>query len=216
VTGQYATTGSSSTVQPFQTFERHDVGVLLRVKPQITEGGTIRLNLYQEVSRVESITTTTGIVLSKRALESSVIVDDKSIVVLGGLIQDSQTNGTDKLPVAGDIPFFGQLFRYDQRQRTKTNLLVFIKPTVVRTDSQGRALTSERYDYIMNQQENNLGKPLWFWDDPTIPVLPREGVMPGTPAANPAGAQLQPDPPIPRLLPFPGTAPYAPEPAAPK
>ena len=98
VTGQYATTGSTSTVQPFQTFERHDVGVLLRVKPQITEGGTVRLNLYQEVSRVESITTTTGIVLSKRALESSVIVDDKSIVVLGGLIQDSQTNGTDKLP----------------------------------------------------------------------------------------------------------------------
>jgi general secretion pathway protein D len=216
VTGQYATTGSSSTVTPFQTFERHDVGVMLRVKPQITEGGTIRLNLYQEVSRVESITTTTGIVLSKRALESSVIVDDKSIVVLGGLIQDSQTNGTDKLPVAGDIPFFGQLFRYDQRQRTKTNLLVFIKPTVVRNDSQGRALTSDRYDYIMNESQTNLGKPLWFWDDPTIPTPPREGVMPGTPAANPAGALLQPEPPIPRLLPFPGTLPYVPEPAVPK
>ena len=146
--------------------------MLLRVKPQITEGGTIRLNIYQEVSRVESVTTTTGIVLSKRALESTVSVDDQQIVVLGGLIQDSQTNGTDKLPVAGDIPVLGQLFRYDQRQRTKTNLLVFIKPTVVRTDSQGRALTSERYDYIMNQQENNLGKPLWFWNDPTVPVLP--------------------------------------------
>jgi general secretion pathway protein D len=198
VTGQYATTGSSSTVQPFQTFERHDVGVMLRVKPQITEGGTVRLNIYQEVSRVESITTTTGIVLSKRALESSVIVDDKQIIVLGGLIQDSQENGTDKLPVAGDIPFFGQLFRYDKRQRTKTNLLVFIKPTVVRSDSQGRALTSERYDYIMNQQENNLGKPLWFWNDPSIPVLPPEGVMPGTPQSAPGGATPPPDPPIPR------------------
>ena len=215
VTGQYATTGSSSTVQPFQTFERHDVGVLLRVKPQITEGGTVRLNIYQEVSRVESVTTTTGIVLSKRALESTVTVDQGTIVVLGGLIQDSQTNGTDKLPVAGDIPFLGQLFRYDTRQRTKTNLLVFIKPTVVRNDSQGRALTSERYDYIMNQQEYNLGKPLWFWDDPTIPVLPREGVMPGTPAANPGGTPLQPDPPIPRLLPYPGMAPMTPQPAAP-
>ena len=104
MTGQYATTGNTSTVTPFQTFERHDVGVLLRVKPQITEGGTVRLNIYQEVSRVESITTTTGIVLSKRALESTVNVDDQQIVVLGGLIQDSQTNGTDKLPVAGDIP----------------------------------------------------------------------------------------------------------------
>jgi general secretion pathway protein D len=200
VTGQYATTGNSSTVTPFQTFERHDVGVMLRVKPQITEGGTIRLNLYQEVSRVESITTTTGIVLSKRALESTVIVDDKSIVVLGGLIQDSQTNGTDKLPVAGDIPFFGQLFRYDQRQRTKTNLLVFIKPTVVRSDAQGRELTSERYDYIMNQQENNLGKPLWFWNDPGPPVVvPPQGVMPGTPQSVPGGAVPPPDPPIPRL-----------------
>ncbi len=198
VTGQYSVTGSTSTVQPFQTFERHDVGVMLRVKPQITEGGTIRLNLYQEVSRVESITTTTGIVLSKRALESTVIVDDSQIVVLGGLIQDSQENGTDKLPVAGDIPFFGQLFRYDNRRRIKTNLLVFIKPTVVRSDSQGRALTSERYDYIMNQQENNLGKSPWFWSDPSTPVLPPQGVMPGTPAANPGGALPPPDPPIPR------------------
>jgi general secretion pathway protein D len=198
VTGQYSVTGSTSTVQPFQTFERHDVGVMLRVKPQITEGGTIRLNLYQEVSRVESITTTTGIVLSKRALESTVIVDDSQIVVLGGLIQDSQENGTDKLPVAGDVPFFGQLFRYDTRRRIKTNLLVFIKPTVVRTDSQGRALTSERYDYIMNQQQNNLGKPPWFWSDPSTPELPPQGVMPGTPAATPGGALPAPDPPIPR------------------
>ncbi len=78
VTGQYATTGSTSTVTPFQTFERHDVGVLLRVKPQITEGGTIRLNIYQEVSRVESVTSTTGIVLSKRALESTVSVNDSA------------------------------------------------------------------------------------------------------------------------------------------
>ena len=204
VTGQYATTGNTSTVTPFQTFERHDVGVLLRVKPQITEGGTVRLNIYQEVSRVESITTTTGIVLSKRALESTVNVDDQQIVVLGGLIQDTQNNGTDKLPWAGDIPVIGQLFRYDKRQRTKTNLLVFIKPTVVRTDSQGRALTSERYDYIMNQQENNLGKPLWFWKDPSIPVLPPEGVMPGTPGS------IRPTlPTAPESMP-------APEPATPK
>jgi general secretion pathway protein D len=181
-------------VTPFQTFERRDVGVMLRVKPQITEGGTVRLNIYQEVSRVESVTTTTGIVLSKRALESTVTVDDKSIIVLGGLIQDSQANGTDKLPIAGDIPFFGQLFRYDKRQRTKTNLLVFIKPTVVRNDAQGRALTSERYDYIMNQQETNLGQAPWFWVDPSIPVLPPEGVMPGTGVVAPS---YQPPVPIP-------------------
>jgi general secretion pathway protein D len=200
VTGQYATTGSSSTVQPFQTFERHDVGVLLRVRPQITEGGTVRLSLYQEVSRVEQVTATTGIVLSKRALESSVIVDDGQILVLGGLIQDSQTDGTDKLPWAGDIPFLGQLFRYDTRGRTKTNLLIFIKPTVVRSDAQGRKLTSERYDYIMNEQQQNVGKPLWFWNGQTTPPLPPEGVMPGTPASVP------PAPP-PKFTPPPSTPP---------
>ncbi len=190
--------------------------MLLRVKPQITEGGTVRLNIYQEVSRVESVTTTTGIVLSKRALESTVIVDDQQIVVLGGLIQDSQANGTDKLPVAGDIPILGQLFRYDRGSGPRPTCSYSSSRRSCARDAQGRALTSERYDYIMNQQETNLGKPLWFWDDPTIPVLPRQGVMPGTPAANPGGAPLQPDPPIPRVLPFPGTLPYAPEPAAPK
>ena len=86
------------------------------------------------------------------------------------------------------------MFRYDKRQRTKTNLLVFIKPTVVRNDSQGRALTSERYEYIMNQQENNLGQAPWFWNDPSIPVLPPEGVMPGTGVVAPS---YQPPMPIP-------------------
>ena len=88
ITGQYATTGTTATVQPFQTIERRDVGLVLRVKPQITEGGTVRLGIYQEVSRVQD-TSAAGPILSKRALESTVVVDDKQIVVLGGLIQDS-------------------------------------------------------------------------------------------------------------------------------
>ncbi len=111
---------------------------MLRVKPQITEGGTVRLVLYQEVSRVDQTASTKDfVVLSKRVLESSVIVDDSQIVVLGGLIEDRLTDGTDKVPLFGDIPLAGALFRYDARARTKTNLLVFIKPTVVRTDADG-------------------------------------------------------------------------------
>ncbi|MBA3775876.1 MAG: type II secretion system secretin GspD, partial [Betaproteobacteria bacterium] len=199
VTGQYATTGSATTVQPFQTVERRDVGVLLRVKPQITEGGSVRLVVYQEVSRVEDRSNAAGIILSKRALESSVVIDDQQIVVLGGLIQDTFSDGTDKIPVAGDVPVIGNLFRYDSRRRSKTNLLVFLKPTVVRTDAQGKALTSERYDYIMNEQERTRPLPRWFWDDPSYPQLPAAGAMPGTSAGTvphaPPAIQLAPLPP---------------------
>ena len=131
VTGSYATTGNTTTVTPFQTFERKDVGLMLRVKPQITEGGTIRLVLYQEVSRIEDVSTQTGVILSKRALESTVVVDDTQIIVLGGLIEDRLTDGTDKVPGLGDIPIAGALFRYDARRRQKTNLMIFIKPTVL-------------------------------------------------------------------------------------
>jgi general secretion pathway protein D len=83
-------------------------------------------------------TTTNGLVLSKRALESSVVVDDSQVAVLGGLIQDSYRDGSDRVPVLGNLPFVGALFRYDTRSRSKVNLLVFLKPTVVRTDAQGR------------------------------------------------------------------------------
>ena len=184
VTGSYATTGSTSTVTPFQTFERKDVGLLLRVKPQITEGGTIRLTLYQEVSRIDpTLSTSLSTVLSKRSLESTVVVDDTQVVVLGGLIQDQMASGSDKIPLLGDIPIAGALFRYDSRQRTKTNLMIFIKPTVLRTTSDGRAITSERYDYLRGEQDRQAPPERLFWNDPTQPVMPREGVMPGTPGA---------------------------------
>ncbi len=184
VTGSYATTGSSTTVTPFQTFERKDVGLVLRVKPQITEGGTIRLVLYQEVSRIEDVTTQGGVILSKRALESTVIVDDTQIIVLGGLIEDRLTDGSDKVPGLGDIPIAGALFRYDARRRQKTNLMIFIKPTVLRTSSDGREITSERYQYLMGEQERQVPAPRLFWNDPTQPTLPPQGVLPGTRGAD--------------------------------
>ncbi len=208
VTGQYATTGSASTVQPFQTIERRDIGVLLRVKPQITEGGSIRLMVYQEVSRIESFNTTTGLVLSKRALESSVIVDDKQVAVLGGLIQDSFADGSDRVPVIGDLPVLGALFRYDQRKRQKVNLLIFLKPTVVRTDWQGKEITSERYDYIMNEQQKSRPEFRYFWQDQSVPTLPPPGEMPGTRAGE-VPSTLSPPPPSASdtpLLPGPVTA----------
>jgi general secretion pathway protein D len=173
-------------VQPFQTIERRDVGLVLRVRPQITEGGTVRLGIYQEVSRVQD-TSNAGPILSKRALESSVIIDDQQIVVLGGLISDTLTDGTEKLPYAGDMPVFGSLFRYDKRSRLKTNLMIFLKPTIVRSTTEGRELTSERYDYLRGEQSNIAPPERWFWKDPSAPVLPPQGTMQGTPQATPIG-----------------------------
>jgi general secretion pathway protein D len=200
ITGQYATTGSTSTVQPFQTIERRDVGLLLRVKPQITEGGTVRMVLYQEVSRVQQDTSTnvSGPTLSKRSLESSVVIDDQQIVVLGGLIQDTFADGTEKIPYIGDVPAIGGLFRYDSRVRQKTNLLIFIKPTVIRTAADGRAITSERYDYLRGEQADMQPQPRWFWPDPTFPELPGKPAMQGIavplPPVPPAPAVPQPAP----------------------
>ena len=194
LTGQYATTGSTSTVTPFQTFERRDIGLILRIRPQITEGGTIRLVVYQEVSRIDNTISTNGAgpVISKRVLESSVVIDDSQIVVLGGLIDDQLMDGSDSVPLLGQIPLAGALFRYDARHRVKTNLLVFLKPTVVRTAADGRTITSERYDFLQGEQERWTMPERMFWRDATQPQLPPEGVMPGTPAAIPPA---QPSPP---------------------
>ena len=167
ITGQYAQTGSTTTVTPFQTIERRDVGLTLRIKPQITEGGTVRLAIYEEVSRVADTTNASGIITNLRSLESTVLIEDGQIIVLGGLIQDSQTDGTQKLPFLGDIPVAGSLFRYDTRSRSKTNLMVFLRPTIVRGPVLGRAITGDRYDYIIGEQKSIKPDPnLW------PPVLP--------------------------------------------
>ena len=192
VTGQYANTGVGTSLNPFQTIERRDIGLVLRVKPQITEGGTVRLVIYQEVSRIQDATTATGIILSKRSLESSVVIDDEQIVVLGGLIEDRLTDGTDNVPIAGDVPYVGQLFRYDARRREKTNLMVFLKPTIVRGGNDGREFTSERYRYLQGEQQRMDPGPRSFWNDPLTPALPPEGRMPGQPGAATPGPPSPP------------------------
>ena len=194
VTGQYATTGSATTPTPFQTIERRDVGLVLRVRPQITEGGAVRMVIYQEVSRIQEQSAQTGIILSKRALESSVVIDDSQVVVLGGLIEDRLTDGSDKVPVLGDVPGVGTLFRYDARRREKTNLMVFLKPTVLRTSADGRSITSERYEYLMTEQQRGVPGAVPFWRDPTAPQLPPEGTMPGSPGLTPQPIAEPPHP----------------------
>jgi general secretion pathway protein D len=153
VTGQFTNTGASNsggTVNPFQTIERKDVGLTLKVKPQISENGTVKLTIYQEVSSVQASTVNAanGPTTNKRTIESNVLVEDGSIVVLGGLLQDEFSGNQDKVPGVGDVPFFGNLFKSETRSRKKTNLMVFLRPVVVRDAQASERLSMERYDLM--------------------------------------------------------------------
>ncbi len=172
VTGQFITQPTGATVTPFQTIERQDVGLRLRVKPQITEGGTIKLSIYNEVSSVQERESTAGIITNKRSLDTNVLVDDGTIVVLGGLVQDQLDNTVEKVPVLGDIPILGHLFRYETRRRQKTNLMLFLRPNVVRDESSTRVLTVDRYDYMRSLQQKTQTQPHFVLPDVGGPVLP--------------------------------------------
>ena len=155
VTGQYTNNNNAAgSVNPFQTIERKDVGLTLRVKPQISENGTVKLQIYQEVSRLDpaSINSATGLITNKRSIESSVLVEDGGIVVLGGLLQDDFGNSQERVPGLGDVPLFGNLFRADSRSRKKTNLMVFLRPVVVRDGASTESLSLNRYEQMRSVQ----------------------------------------------------------------
>ena len=150
VTGQFTNTGNSSTVNPFQTIERKDVGLTLKVKPQISENGTVKLAIYQEVSSVlaSTVNATNGPTTNKRTIESNVLVEDGAVVVLGGLLQDEYSGNQEKVPGLGDVSFFGNLFKSETRARKKTNLMVFLRPVVVRDAAATERLSLDRYDLM--------------------------------------------------------------------
>jgi general secretion pathway protein D len=176
VTGQFTSTGTGTT-NPFQTIERKDVGVTLRIKPQIGEGGTVRLQIFQESSDVVTQATgtgNTGPTTSKRSIESNVIVDDGAILVLGGLIEDRFEDTNSKVPLLGDIPFVGALFRSESRTKKRTNLLVFLRPIVMRTPEDANKLTLDRYDLIRGQQQGVQPKSHLFLGAGEAPLLPAQ------------------------------------------
>jgi len=152
-TGSYAVTGSAATAVPFTTYERKDVGLTLKVKPRISEGGTVNLTISQEVSKLREAADPTLSSTDKRSIDSTVLVDDGQIVVLGGLIEERFQDTEDKVPLLGDIPVLGQLFRYSGRKQVKTNLMVFLRPVIVRDAQAAAAVTNPRYDYIVGVQK---------------------------------------------------------------
>lgn len=174
ITGQYAQTGNTTTASPFQTIERKDVGLTLRIKPQISEGGTVKMEIHQEVSSVvdTSISNAAGIITNKRSLDSSVLMDEGQIIVLGGLIQDQVSDGESRVPLLGSIPFLGALFRYETRHHTKTNLLIFIRPYVLRNKNAGNSLTQDRYEYLRAEQSKTQVPWRIILPDMPAPLLP--------------------------------------------
>ena len=172
VTGSQQTTGGLAN--PFQTIQRQDVGLTLKVKPQINEGDAIKLDITQETSSVvpdNSSVTSADIITNKRSIKTSVLVDDGEIIVLGGLISDDLTEGVSKVPVLGDIPLLGNLFRSRSTRKVKTNLVVFLHPVILK-DGKGQLHASKKYNYIRTKQLAARKDGVNLLDDGVAPVLP--------------------------------------------
>ncbi len=178
VTGSYTNTGSTTSVNPFQTVERKDVGLTLRVKPQISEGGVVRLLISQETSAVDTTTASNpnGPTTRKRSIDSTVVVDDGAIIALGGLIEDTSQNNASKVPFLGDLPIVGSLFRYDSKNRQKTNLVVFLRPKIIREADDYTKITTERYDQYLRQQLEPEGSHNWLAPEFGTPQLPDRAI----------------------------------------
>jgi general secretion pathway protein D len=196
ITGQFTATGTGgASVNPFQTIERRDVGTTLRVKPQVSESGTVKLQIFQEVSSVQSTTLSSGIITNRRAIESNVLVDDGQIIVLGGLIEERIDGGVEKVPGLGDVPLVGQLFRYDDRKRVKTNLLVFLRPIIVRDGDAAHGVTADRYEH-MRVLRGSSGLPA-HWALPEF----KAGELPAMPPPPSIQSQLRSGETPPNLVP---------------
>jgi general secretion pathway protein D len=177
VTGQYTNNNTTNgSVNPFQTVERKDVGLTLKVKPQISETGTVKLTIFQEVSSIDyTKSSTAGLITNKRSIESNVLVDDGSIIVLGGLLSDEYAGAASQVPLFGDIPVLGWLFKSESRQRTKKNLMVFLRPVVMRDAASSDALSNNRYQQMMGMQQTaqpGFNPILGSGNAPVLPPAP--------------------------------------------
>lgn len=162
VTGSFSqATSTTGTVNPFQTIERKDVGLTLKIKPQISEGGTIKLQISQESSTVAQATgvQASDLITNKRSLDTTVVVDDGNTIVLGGLIEDSITENTQSVPFLGRIPVLGWLFKYRTEKKTKTNLMVFLRPVIVRSAEDSYGFSASRYAHIHAEQKKLSKEP---------------------------------------------------------
>ena len=174
VTGSYTNTGGTDGARnPFQTIERQSVGVTLKVTPQVNEGDAVVLDIVQEVSSISAqILVASDVITNERKIETKVLANDSDIVVLGGLVKEDIQDSTQGVPLLSSIPLLGRLFRNDVVTVTKSNLLVFIRPTIIRDDEDLAGATAEKYRFIREQQLERRERGLMFLDDGNLPVLP--------------------------------------------
>ncbi|MBF0153743.1 MAG: type II secretion system secretin GspD [Magnetococcales bacterium] len=199
VTGSYTTTNSAVS-NPFQTIQRENVGLILKVTPQINEGNSIRLDIKQELSDVKDTPTlgAEGVVTNTRSIKTAVMVEDGQVLVLGGLIRNKQQKSNDRVPVLGDIPVLGQLFRYESNANGKTNLMVFLKPSILRTAHDGNQVTGGKYNAIRGQQLTMPTSTGFMNLEEGTPVLPEINKYMGsirTPAELMSGMASEQQPP---------------------
>lgn len=168
-------TAGSNNDNPFQTVDRKEVGIKLKVVPQINEGNSVQLDIEQEVSNVLGANGAVDVRFAKRQLNTSVIVEDGQMIVLGGLIDERAFESESKVPLLGDIPVLGHLFKSTSTQIEKKNLMVFIKPTIIRDGVTADGITQRKYNYIRAEQLFKSEEGLKLMDDSHIPVLPEFG-----------------------------------------
>lgn len=167
-------TGSTlgdSNDNPFQNVDRKDVGVMLKITPQINEGNYIRLDIEQEVSSIAG-STAVDVVTNKRQVKTSVLVPDSGLVVLGGLIDDDIQQSSQKVPILGDIPLLGHLFKSERTQKIKRNLMIFIHPTVLKNDEDLRRVSNAKYSYMRAKQIEQANSGISLMPDTDAPILP--------------------------------------------
>ncbi len=199
ITGQYSSTGANNgSANPFQTIQRQEVGTILKITPQINVDGAVLLKISTESSGLaQSATKAVDLITNKRTIDTTVLIEDGGTIVLGGLIQDSQTNGEQRVPYLGRIPLIGELFRTRSAKKSKTNLMVFIQPHILRDGIEGTAETNSKYNY-MRQQQLTIGP-----HGEILPLLPgtKRSVLPPLAAPPPVAEK-------------PATFPVSPAPAA--
>ena len=167
------------------------MGLTLKVKPQISESGSVKMTIYQEVSSVDSTTSNAGLITNKRSIESNVMVQDGSVIVLGGLLSDTYEGNNSQVPGLGDIPLLGALFKSEARNRKKTNLMVFLRPVVLRDENSTSTLSQQRYREMFEAQQgsHNPGSAVApVANDaqlPTLPGLPTPSSQPAQPNKKP-------------------------------
>lgn len=173
LTGQYTNTGAvAGATNPFQTIERQDIGIKLKVKPQINEGDAVKLSIEQEVSSVSNSSVASDLVTNKRTIKTTVIVENGNMVVLGGLTSEDLQQVSQKVPILGDIPLLGALFRSTSTQKVKRNLMIFLHPVIVRDAETERLLSQKKYEEMQAIQLQQREKGLDLMSDDEVPVLP--------------------------------------------